>query len=349
MEGQINIAVVGGGWVTENRHLPALRKEKRVFLRTLISKDKKRVEFLKKRFSIENCFSVEEIEWQKALQDCDAVVIGSDPFSHYAIAKQALLLGKHVLMEKPLTLSIQESTELVDLAREKRLQFAVVHNFQFSEASRALKEDVEKGVLGEIQLLEAKQYSNEKRRLPIWYEELPWGLFYDESPHLLYLLEMVGGKQMLQHSQVVFRSGVSTPSLVEGVLKGEAGPPSLLSMNFSASLSEWFLIVHGSKRTGILDIFRDIYFSLPNDGRHAPGAILQTSWHAFLGHFKGVLKSGMKVLKRDYLCGNEEVVKIFIDAILGKRSLGAIDASNGLRINALQHEIMERSIRIAEV
>lgn len=346
---QIRIAVVGGGWVTENRHLPALRKEKRIFLKVLVSKDSKRAEFLKKKFSIENYFSGERIDWQKVLQDCDGVVIGSDPFSHYSIAKNALLLGKHVLMEKPLTLSTQEATELVDLATEKDLRFAVVHNFQFSEASRVLRKDVGKGVLGEIQLLEAKQYSNEKRRLPVWYKDLPWGLFYDESPHLLYLLEMIGGRQILQHSQVLFRSGISTPLLVESVLKGETGVPSLLSMNFSASLSEWFLIVHGSKRTGILDIFRDIYFSLPNDGKHTPDAILQTSWYAFFGHFRGVLKSGMKVLKRDYLCGNEEVVKIFIDAILGKRSLGAIDARNGLRINALQHEIIECSIRIADV
>lgn len=346
MTSQLRIAVIGGGWVTENRHLPALRKEKRILLQSVISKSVDRAKFLKKKFSVETYFGGEGVDFSQVLQGCDAVVIGSDPFSHYEIAKQALVLGKHVLLEKPLTLSVSESVELVSLAKEKKICFAVAHNFQFSQSASVLKGDIEKGKLGEIWSLEAKQYSNEKRRLPSWYAGLPWGLFYDESPHLLYLLEMVGGKQSLQHSQVLFRPGVTTPLLVEGLLKGETGIPSVLSMNFSASLSEWFLIVHGSKRTGIVDIFRDIYFSLPNDGKHMPKDIFRTSWLAFLGHFSGVVKSGVKVLRGDYLCGNEEVIKRFVDAVLDSRPLGALDAENGLRINALQHEIMERSLHL---
>ncbi len=346
MDSQLRIIVIGGGWVTENRHLPALRKERRILLQSVISKNVDRAEFLKKKFSAKTYFGGDGVDFSQVLQGCDAVVIGSDPFSHYEIAKQAIALGKHVLMEKPLTLSVVESAELVGLAKEKKIRFAVVHNFQFSQSASALKEDIEKGKLGEIRSLEAKQYSNEKRRLPVWYEDLPWGLFYDESPHLLYLLEMVGGKQSLQHSQVLFRSGVTTPVLVEGLLIGETGIPSVLSMNFSASLSEWFLIVHGSKRTGILDIFRDTYFSLPNDGKHTPKDIFRTSWLVFFGHFTGVVKSGIKVLRGGYLCGNEEVVKRFVDAVLDNRPLGTLDAENGLRINALQHEIMERSFHL---
>lgn len=342
----LRVAVIGSGWVTEHRHLPVLCQEQRVIVQTLISKDQMRALALQKKFSIPEVFFGEAINWKQVLEKCEAVMIGVDPFAHFLIAKEALRLGKHVLMEKPLTLSIEESEALVALASEKKLQFAVVHNFQFSEGALRLDIDIKQGKLGSLQSLEAVQYSNEKRRLPEWYERLPWGLFYDESPHLLYLLERYGGPQTLVHSSALFSDGRTTPHTVESFFRGNNTLPSVLRMNFRAGLSEWFLIVHGTNRTGILDIFRDMYFSLPNDGRHLPWQIVRTSAVAFVWHIAGTLRSIWKVFTGKYWCGNDHVVRIFVAAILDGQPLGSIDAKAGLGVNRLQHEIMNRSIRL---
>lgn len=344
-EEKVKMAIIGGGWVTEHRHLPALSGNTRVTISALMSKDKQRALFLQKKFSIPKIFSTED-SLKVALSQCEAVMIGTDPFSHFALAKEVLALGKHVLMEKPLTLTPQESAELVRLARERGVKFAVVHNFQFSRSAKALDRDVGGDVLGNILSLEAIQYSNEKRRLPEWYDRLPWGLFYDESPHLLYLLEKYGGKQSLLQAMVLFDSAKATPHLVGAVFRGKEGLPATLHMDFRAALSEWFLIVHGEKRTGILDIFRDTYFSLPNDGRHLPWQILRTSLSVLFGHMRGTVMSGLRVFSGRYLCGNEQVVDTFVDAILHEAPLGSIDALAGNHINDLQYEIMTRASRL---
>lgn len=342
----LRVAVIGSGWVTEHRHLPVLSHESRVRVQALISKDQARALALKKKFSIPEVFFDETTDWKEALEKCEAVMIGVDPFAHFTVAKAALLLGKHVLMEKPLTLSVEESETLVALASEKNLKFAVVHNFQFSEGARRLDDDIEQGKLGVLQSLEAIQYSNENRRLPEWYERLPWGLFYDESPHLLYLLEHYGGTGTLVHSSALLNADRATPHLVECFFRGKSDLPAVLRMNFRAGLSEWFLIVHGSDRTGILDIFRDVYFSLPNDGRHLPWQVVRTSAAAIVWHIVGTFWSVGKVLRGKYWCGNDRVVRMFVAAILDGQSLGSIDAEVGLRVNRLQHEIMNRSIRL---
>jgi scyllo-inositol 2-dehydrogenase (NADP+) len=341
---KVRVGIVGGGWVTENRHLPALATHPNCELSVIVGQDESRIEKLKRRFHIPSSFIGDAAQDTSWLQWCDAVVIGTEPFSHYPLVKHCLEHGKHVLVEKPFTVSLEESKELVLLAQTKKLKLAVVHNFQFSASAKALEKDIYEHKIGTLRSLEAVQYSNPRRRLPSWYESLPWGLFFDESPHLLYLLEKFGEEIKLQ-SASAFRSreGKNTPDLVSALFTTRNNIPASLHLNFRASVSEWFLIVNGDKRVGILDIFRDTYFSLPNDGRHLPLDILRTSKEAFFGHMFGVLRSGIKVLRGSYLCGNEDVVDSFLRSIILDESLKEISGNHGVRINTLQFEIMNKA------
>ncbi|MBP6975239.1 MAG: Gfo/Idh/MocA family oxidoreductase [Candidatus Moranbacteria bacterium] len=340
---KVRVGIIGGGWVTEHRHLPVLARHASVEITSLVGRDRKRVESLQKKFSIQDSFVGAAQDFPQGMDACEAVVIGADPSAHASLIRFALEQGKHVLVEKPFTLSVHESEELVDLARARGLKLAVVHNFQFSSSARELERDILQGNIGTIRSVEAVQLSNPKRRLPSWYESLPWGLFFDESPHLLYLLERFGGPLAFQSAAVHREEGRETPQLVDAFFLGKGGMPITLHMNFNASVSEWFLIVHGEKRVGVLDIFRDIYFSLPNDGRHAPQQILRTSSGAFFGHLKGVFRSGIQVLRGTYFCGNESVMDIFFRSILENSSLGSISAEKGVSVNRLQSEIINRA------
>jgi predicted dehydrogenase len=274
-------------------------------------------------------------------------MIGTDPFSHYKIAKFCLENEKHVLMEKPLTLSLKESLELKNIAEKKKLKFCIVHNFQFSNSSTKLDKEISKGKLGEIKGLYAFQFGNPKRRLPSWYERLPFGLFFDESPHLLYLLDKYAkGITLVNSTKFNSTTGLNTPALVNANFKTKLGIPAFLYTNFESPLSEWYLLVIGDKRLGILDIFRDIYFSLPNDNGHKALDILRTSRKGIFGHLKGTFFSGLKVLNKNYLCGNERIVDIFAESILNNKSSSPIGIDDAIRINKLQFEIIENSKEI---
>src|SRR5437879_1291827 len=89
--------------------------------------------------------------------DVDAVIIATPVRTHYALAKQALLHGKHVLVEKPLTASVAEAEELVALARQVDRILMVGHTFEYSPAVNELRKLVQSGELGKIYCVEAER------------------------------------------------------------------------------------------------------------------------------------------------------------------------------------------------
>jgi scyllo-inositol 2-dehydrogenase (NADP+) len=339
---KINVAVVGLGWVATNRHIPVILRHPQLNLYGVVDKRPERIQRLKEKYPwIQSSVSQEgEMPWRA---DVQAVIIATDPMNHYSLARKILLTGKHVLMEKPLTMKPEESLELQEIASQMKVNCCVVHNFQFARSTMKLNSMIQNGELGEIQGIEAVQLSNPRRRLPTWYEQLPFGLFYDESPHMFYMLEALGGQGIKHISSTVLRKpGQNTPLSVTGYYATGA-IPIRLSMNFNASLSEWHIAVLGSKGTCIADIFRDILVSVPNDELHRAREIL-TSSGSFIGtHLWGFLKSGVLLLRGKLFYGTDVVWDKFVDGITGKHSPSEISAARGARVVRLQHELMSQS------
>ena len=89
---------------------------------------------------------------QEVMKDTgvDAVVISTPVSAHFPLAKEALESGKHVLLEKPMTTTVEESEKLVELAERKKKTLMVDHTFLYTGAVRKMKELVQSGELGEI-------------------------------------------------------------------------------------------------------------------------------------------------------------------------------------------------------
>ncbi|GAB4482289.1 MAG: hypothetical protein OHK0031_04830 [Anaerolineales bacterium] len=342
---KINIAVIGLGWVATQRHIPIILRHARLHLYGVVDKRPERLQSISARYPwLKTSLSqVGEMPWRDEVQ---AVLIAADPLNHYLLAKQTLLSGKHVLMEKPLTMTPSEGQELVELAEKQGLSFCVVHNFQFARSTLRLKHMIENGRLGEIQSIEAVQFSNPRRRLPVWYEQLPFGLFYDESPHMFYMLDaIVGGALTHVNSTVVCHAAKNTPIYVSAHYAAH-GVPIRLTMNFEAALSEWHIIVQGSKVVGVVDIFRDILVTLPNDGAHRAREILTSSLSVFASHAVGFFTSGLMLAQGKLFYGADVVWQKFIDELDGKGATQEISARRGLRILEMQHQVMSQSVLI---
>jgi len=82
--------------------------------------------------------------------DVDAVVIATPISTHFALAKEALSNGKHVLVEKPMTSSSTEAEELVKLSQRKAKVLMVDHTFIYTGAVQKIKELITSGELGEV-------------------------------------------------------------------------------------------------------------------------------------------------------------------------------------------------------
>jgi predicted dehydrogenase len=117
--------------------------------------------------------------------DVDAVVIATPVRTHYRLAKEALLHGKHVLVEKPLTASVAEAEELVALAERQQRILMVGHTFEYSPAVNELRKLIQSGDLGRIYRIEAERVNLGLFRSDI---NVIWDLATHDISILLYLL-----------------------------------------------------------------------------------------------------------------------------------------------------------------
>jgi predicted dehydrogenase len=79
-----------------------------------------------------------------------AVAISTPTSTHYMLAKRALAAGKHVLVEKPITVSVAQASDLVEAARQSCHTLMVGHVFEYNSTLAAVKEIIRSGELGEL-------------------------------------------------------------------------------------------------------------------------------------------------------------------------------------------------------
>jgi predicted dehydrogenase len=91
-------------------------------------------------------------EYYKVLSDpvIDAVIVATPAETHYALAKESLGAGKHVLVEKPLATSEAHCRELIAAAEEAGKVLMVGHVFRYNAAVQKLKSYIESGELGDV-------------------------------------------------------------------------------------------------------------------------------------------------------------------------------------------------------
>lgn len=349
MAKSIRMGVVGLGWVGQARHLPVISSDKNFTLVGVADRREGRAREVAARFQNvrpSTAGSLADIDW---IDEVDAVSIATAPMAHHALVCEGLARGLHVITEKPFAMSVAEGEEMVETAKAAERCLAVVHNFQFARSMIRLKADLASGALGAIRGARAIQLGNPGRRLPAWYEELPLGLFYDESPHLLYLLSAVTGRLSLAKAiSVESRKGMKTPAQIDSWFTAEGADfPITMSCNFESGVSEWHLFVHGENGIAIVDVFRDIYIRLPNDGTHGTRDVLRTSSVATIQHWWQHVASGIPHLLKKLRYGNDQVFARFARAIDGDPvALAPISAEAALSILSLQHEIIQQRDRL---
>ena len=118
--------------------------------------------------------------------EIDAIVVAAPVFLHYEIGKKSILAGKHTFIEKPMTASVKESIELVELAEKNNITLMVGHTFLYTATVRKIKEIIEDGDIGDILYISA-------RRLNLGLIQKDINVAWDLAPHdisiILYLMD----------------------------------------------------------------------------------------------------------------------------------------------------------------
>ena len=129
-------------------------------------------------------------DYSELLKDpeVEAIVIATPVATHFPIARQALLAGKHVLIEKPLTACVREAEELIALAAENGLTLMVDHTFVYTGAVRKIKEIVGRGELGDLLYFDSNRIN-----LGLFQRDI--NVVWDLAPHDLSIMDFIIERQ----------------------------------------------------------------------------------------------------------------------------------------------------------
>jgi predicted dehydrogenase len=142
----INIGVIGCGYWGPN-HIRNFSWLPNSNVLICCDRDVKRLERIKRLYpAIETTTEAANLINDQRL---DAIVVATPVFSHYELAKKSLQSHKHVLVEKPMTHSVETSLSLIRLAEEMNRVLMVGHTFEYTAAVNKVKKIMDSGELGE--------------------------------------------------------------------------------------------------------------------------------------------------------------------------------------------------------
>jgi len=176
----LNVGLVGFGFAGKVFHAPVIRAVEGLRLTAIVQRhgdpDPKYadVEFLQ---------SVDELLTRKI----DLVVVATPNTSHHPIAKQALLAGRHVVVDKPFTTTLAEAEDLVQVATQQRRIVTVYQDRRYTGDFMTVQKVVAEGALGRVVLYESHFDRFRPEQKPkAWREDpLPGsGVWFDIGPHL---------------------------------------------------------------------------------------------------------------------------------------------------------------------
>lgn len=234
----LRVAVVGYGYWGPNlvrnvAECPAMR------LHALCERDVKRANAFRARMPGIDI----EPDFAKLLLDpsLDAVVIATPPSSHYALCKQALEAGKHVLVEKPMAKTAAQARELKDLAHRRDLVIMPGHTFLYSPAVNKVRELIYEDAIGEVYFV-----TSSRMNLGNYQAD---GVVCDLAPHDLSILLHWLDRPVVQvsaSSRNIFQ--VNVPETAFITLMFEGGTTANIQVSWLAPRKLRQMLIVGSRR-----------------------------------------------------------------------------------------------------
>lgn len=157
--------------------------------------------------------------------DIDALYIPLPPALHFKWAKMALESGKHVLVEKPSTVSLTDTKELVQIAKERGLAFHENYMFQFHDQLNAIDKIIEYGEIGDVRLYRIsfgfpRRNANDFR----YSKDLGGGALIDAGGYTIkYASRILGETAKLKYAQLNYTNEFEVDMYGSAAIVNEAG------------------------------------------------------------------------------------------------------------------------------
>ena len=182
----MKVGIIGCGAIARKAHIPAYRSSG-VDIIAVADTNERRARSCARKFKVKNWYT----DYTALLnEDPDLVSICTPPSTHREIAVNAAKAGASVLVEKPMTTSLEDADRMLDTCRNSGVKLCVVQNYRFFPCVLEAKKRLEDGRIGDIVSLHAIEHDFLDEMDTSWrYEK--WGILEDLGPHVIDIINFL--------------------------------------------------------------------------------------------------------------------------------------------------------------
>ncbi len=191
----------------------------------------------------------------------DAVAINTPHYQHYPMALDAIEANKHVLIDKPMAISLKEADEIIREAERKGVKLGVILQSRFDPTIKKVKEAVDDGIFGRLILGEAVvEWFRDKE----YYENSAWrgrwsteggGVLINQAIHTIdLLLWIMGSPKYLWAQMDTFAHRIEVEDLAAAIIRFENGAIGIIQGSTAIHPGlPTRLEIHGTRGTAIIE------------------------------------------------------------------------------------------------
>jgi predicted dehydrogenase len=251
--GKLRGAISGFGEVAARAHLAGWRTRENIAIGAIHDPiSERRHEAIR---LIKNVRVYDDLELMLDGEAPDFVDVASPPGLHHQAARAALSAGAHVLVEKPLALTIAEFDELAALAAEKHRVLMCVHNWKYAPAYAVARAAIEAGRLGAIRFISIDRLRTEPAGAGgsggKWRASAAsgGGILIDHGWHVFYLIHwlMGGDRPVSVSARLESPAGVEVDDLADVRIRFGGGALSRAHLSWRAPVRRTSALIYGER------------------------------------------------------------------------------------------------------
>jgi UDP-N-acetylglucosamine 3-dehydrogenase len=251
---KIRIGIIGAGKIAERTHLPQYSGLKNVKVVAICDIIKKKADRLAKMFKVPSVYT----DYKKMIKEAgiDAVSVCTPNYLHAPMTIFAAGNKKHVLVEKPMGISVKEMKKMIAACRKSRVTLMVEQTHRFDPAHEILKDIVDSGIIGDIVSVRGKLGHSGPE---YWSDDSPWffdvkksggGVTVDVGIHILDVIRFITGKDVAAVSGFManlVKKKMKLEDNVEAALKFTDGSIGVYEASWTNSPYEVVVQLYGTK------------------------------------------------------------------------------------------------------
>ncbi len=245
---KIHYGIIGFGAFAERAIMPAIRAASNAELTAIQKRSPEAARQKAIEYGIP--FSFDSVEALVSSPEVDAVFIVSSNAQHHAEALAAAAAGKHILVEKPMAVSVRQAQEMADAARRSGVKLMVGHMLRFSPLVLRMREIVASGTIGKVIFAQSHFIYDVRMSQRAWVldqKEAGAGPLFDIGVHCLDTMRFILGDDRVADVRSMMNN---TPT------SGKVETANVLSLHFSrGTLGTIYTSYETPYRHGFIEFF----------------------------------------------------------------------------------------------